>query len=463
MRRKTTGFRWSLVVFLLAAAAGVVPAYVCAEIHTVANLTPEAVWDAIDAAKDGDVVQLPEGTAVWTKGWNTGHGVRMKAIIIEGAGMDKTVIRDGRLARDGGKVPFELQGVEGKPFRVTGITFDGTGNDNAGLWGGFMSISGTCRNIRIDHCKFKNASTMMTINGDIYGLIDHCVFDDKEFTVRSPAQPIWYAGPGASNFRKPLSLGTGRALYLEDNEVYLGPVAARGGDCPWIAPNNGARVVIRHNNIVNSQIEIYGIGVQKGYYGCQQAEVYDNQFSAVGLSQGEPQISVCINGGVGIVFNNTVTGTTYNTSIIPIEYARAFTDRGGFGICDGKNPVDGNQIQAGQVGAGYPGMDQPGRATDAIGDGVFEPSPCYGWNNKMNGRPLLMALRPWSPKEMALDAGLVKEGRDFFNKKPKLEYYRSYVYPHPLQKEEAWELLMKSAAVRSAGSGSSTTSPASKP
>ena len=64
----------------------------CAETITVADLTPEAVWKAINAAKDGDTVQLPAGTAVWTKGWNSGHGAKMKAIIIQGAGMDKTVI-----------------------------------------------------------------------------------------------------------------------------------------------------------------------------------------------------------------------------------------------------------------------------------------------------------------------------------------------------------------------------------
>jgi hypothetical protein len=451
-----------LVCCVLGAAGAVAPPALCAEAIIADSLTPEAVWKAISAAKDGDTVQLPAGRAVWTKGWNTGHGAKMKAIIIQGAGMDKTVICDGRETRDGGKVPFDLVGVEGKPFRVTGITFDGTGYENAGLWGGFMSISGTCKNFRIDHCKFKNASTMMTINGDTYGLIDHCNFDDKEFALRL-AQPIWYSGPGAPNFRKALSLGTADALYLEDNEVYLGPgPATKGGDCPWIAPNNGARVVIRHNNIVNSQIEIYGIGVREGYYGCQQAEVYDNEFSAVGLNQGEPQISVCINAGVGIVFNNTVTGTTYNTRVIPLEYPRAFEDRGGFGVCNGKNPVDGNQIPAGQPGEGYPGMDQPGRATDVKGTGVFDPSPCYAWNNTMNGQPLLMVVRPWGNQEQAArQAALIKEGRDFFNEKPPEGYYKPYVYPHPLQK--GWEALNKSAAHDAASSGSTITAPASQP
>ena len=31
------------------------------------------------------------------------------------------------------------------------------------------------------------------------------------------------------------------------------------------------------------------------------------------------------------------------------------------------------------------------------------------------------------------EAAHVKEGRDFFNEKPKPEYYKPYTYPHPLQ------------------------------
>ena len=44
-----------------------------------------------------------------------------------------------------------------------------------------------------------------------------------------------------------------------------------------------------------------------------------------------------------------------------------------------------------------------------------------------------MALRRWGPKETELQEEHVKEGRDFFNEKPQPDYYKPYVYPHPLQ------------------------------
>ena len=93
MRRRTVGCRLFLLVSLLVALGGVLPTTVPAETRTAAALTPEAVWDAIDAAEDGDIVQLPEGAAVWKREWNAGHWSKMKAITIQGAGIDKTIIR----------------------------------------------------------------------------------------------------------------------------------------------------------------------------------------------------------------------------------------------------------------------------------------------------------------------------------------------------------------------------------
>jgi hypothetical protein len=45
-----------------------------------------------------------------------------------------------------------------------------------------------------------------------------------------------------------------------------------------------------------------------------------------------------------------------------------------------------------------------------------------------------MTLRRWAdPEQAERQAEHVKEGRDFFNEAPKPEYYKPYIYPHPLQ------------------------------
>jgi hypothetical protein len=429
-KMRTPRFRLWLALSLLVAADGLRPSAAQGETRMTANLTPEAVWDAINAAKDGDTVQLPEGTAVWTKGWNAGHWAKMKAITIEGAGIDKTIIRTDASRAPGDK-SFVVNGVEGKPFRITGITFDGTGFPNAGIWAGEIVISGNCKNFRVDHCKFLNMDQMMTITGDTYGLIDHCYFHALE--KNRHVQTIFCQGPGKVTFTKPLTMGTAQAVYFEDNEARFGPAVVNpDGNNPWIVPYQGARVVIRHNKIINSQLEIYR--VRPGAYGCQSAEIYDNTFSTEGVKTGRPQGFIFIAGGAAMVFNNSVTGTTYNTRTIQISHERSFMAIGEFAVCDGTNPIDGNSIPAGQKGAGYPCFGQPGRATDADGDGVFEPSPCYAWNNTFNGAKLDMVLRPWAdPEQTTRQAAHVKEGRDFFNEEPKPEYYQPYTYPHPLQ------------------------------
>jgi hypothetical protein len=428
---RSARFRSLLAVSFVVGAYGLLPKAVRAETRTAAALTPKAVWDAINEAREGDVVVLPEGTAAWKNGWNTGHSAQMKAITIQGAGIDKTIIRD-ETSTAAGDEPFDIKGVEGKPFRITGITFDGSGLTNAGVWAGAMVISGNCKNFRIDHCKFLNMDRMMTISGDTYGLIDHCFFHALE-KKGGLAQTIMCMGPGKIAFTKPLTMGTAEAVYFEDNEAHFSPeVVNLTGNNPWIVPYEGARIVIRHNEIINTQLEIYR--VRPGAYGCRSAEIYNNAFSAEGVKMGRPQGHIMISGGVTMVFNNTVTGTTYNTPTISLSHDRAFQAIGEFGVCNGTNPFDGNQIPAGQKGAGYPAIGQPGGATDFNGNGVFTPTPSYAWNNTFNGAKLNMTLRPWpNPADTERQAEIVKEGRDFFNEAPKPEYYEPYTYPHPLQ------------------------------
>jgi hypothetical protein len=440
---------------LLGACAGTGPNVLRAETRTAAALTPEAVWEAIGAAKDGDTVQLPAGAAVWTRGWNNGHGAKMKAITVLGAGIGKTIIGNDPPQPDA--APFTLIGVEGKPFRVSGITFDGTGYRYAGNYAAMVSVSGTCKDFRIDHCRFVNADRMLAIQGDTYGLVDHCSFEATE-SHGGNVQPVDLSGPGLANYGKPLNLGGGEQMYFEDNSVYVarsaGADGRRSGNNPWIAPHGAARIVIRHNTIVNAELEIYRPGLNE-QYGCQQCEIYDNRFST---DDDVWQTIISVGAGVVVAFDNTVTGTHYTsyggTPIIMMRNERAWRDLPGFPKADGKVPTDGNQVPAGQLGAGYPCFGQVGWATNV--GGKFALTPCYAWDNTLNGKPLLMGV---DVRADANERATVREGREFFNQEPPPGYYKPYAYPHPLQDEKAWEGLMKSAA-GAAGPGGSQTPPA---
>ena len=181
--------------------------------RAAASLTAKAVWEAVDAAKDGDIVQLPAGTAVWTKGWNAGHWAKMKAITIQGAGIDKTIIRTDTSRAPGDK-SFVVNGVEGKPFRITGITFDGTGFPNAGIWAGEVVINGNCKNFRVDHCS-SQMDQMMTITGTPMSPSppfsplgeDHQVSHLTRAPARSTTKPLTWSLPKRSTSRamKPTS------------------------------------------------------------------------------------------------------------------------------------------------------------------------------------------------------------------------------------------------------------------
>ena len=366
MKIRSARSRLLLALFFLIAADGLLPKPVRAETRTAAALTPEAVWEAIDAAKDGDTVQLPAGTAVWSKGWNTGHGAKMKAITIQGAGIDKTIIGDDRAKPDA--PPFVLLGVEGKPFRVTGITLRRNRIPQRGELGRADGNPGEPARTSASITASSRMPTACSPSAATPTGWSTTAILTRQQSHGGNVQPVDFSGPGAPNYRKPLTLGTAQAMYFEDNEVYIAPFAGTGGtrtgNNPWIAPHGGSRVVIRHNKIVNSQLEIYRPGLNK-QYGSQSAEIYDNQFSVEG--EGRPQGFIFIGAGVAIVFNNTVTGTTYNIRTIELRNERAWRDLPGFPKADGKNPIDGNQIPAGQLGAGYPCFGQVGWATNVDG------------------------------------------------------------------------------------------------
>ncbi len=170
----------------------------------------------------------------------------------------------------------------------------------------------------------------------------------------------------------------------------------------------GGHVVIRYNLLIDHSI--YGHGYDStGTHerSTLSMEVYGNTIQQVTLSQGDPP--VWYNGGYGVVWNNTVTGT-WNLNRIQLDYPDV----------TGKGPGD------------YPLQDQPGRGIDAsLWDGHTLPAPAqaltplYEWNNTLNGGTLDFVVK--TGRET-----WIVSGRDFYNNTV-MPGYTPYPYPHPLR------------------------------
>ena len=284
---------------------------------------PPHVQAAIDSARDGDIVMVPAGSAAWGKSVVLSN----KNLTLQGAGMTQTVITNLT------DVGLHVKAAEGKPFRITGLGFDGTGNSKSRS---ILVDNGSFIGFRIDHCRFDNERHMLDIhNVRAEGVVDHCRYRCLENKGGGDHAALYVFGDGTAAWKRAAGLGTGAAVYVEDCEFeYFG---SGNSDRPYLAMGNGAKVVFRHNRAKNGCFESFGAN---SYYigarGAVSLEVYDNQF------RGNCYCLFTIKSGTATLFNNTITGyspgcfelTDYRT----LNYAVAVQ----YGCCDGMKAIDGN-------------------------------------------------------------------------------------------------------------------------
>ena len=367
-----------------------------------------AVQAAINAARDGDAVTVPAGSATW----NTPVTIAGKAITLQGAGMSKTIIT---AATRHTQSPLAAIGVDGKPFRITGFTFNG-----ARCQSGMVNISGTCKNFRVDHCRISNDASesdngrgIMTV-GYTFGVIDHCVIIKSG---GNSVQGVSVMGDGNASWERPITLGSSNAVYVEDCIFNYGSMADGAIDA-----YSGARYVFRHNTLINTCAGHHGLD-SGGYRSPHSFEYYENTFMT------DPNTyhggAFHFRGGTGVVFDNTLTG--YSGAILLANYrsANAYPP---WGMCDGKNPIDGNQDPS-----GYPCKDQVGRTTGQ------KLEPFYEWNNVLNGKHAEIKLNTNVGTNLMTRFRVqlhIKENRDYYNNTVKPGYV-PYAYPHPLTLDPA--------------------------
>jgi hypothetical protein len=327
---------WIPAVFLLLSSCfPAVDDPVYAATVTALSCSAADVQNAIAAAKDGDTVLIPAGTSTWREPVTIGTLTRPKTFIgkgitLQGAGMDKTTI-SGR----GDRPALLVYGEEGKPLRVTGISFCGQCGPE-----GILRIAGTCKNFRVDHCKFldNKVGRSLAIVGHTYGLVDHC-----QFIETGPHRNSGFScfgnqdgDDGSAAWGRPLTLGTANAVYIEDCYIIFHTSYGNGGGDNY----DGARWVARHNIVYNGDFGCHGL--DSGTRSNFSWEVYDNTLVWGGnIRRGSSAIGS--RGGTGVAFNNYIYDRSgYYSSILLSSYRSKNTMPTHYPICDGANPVDGN-------------------------------------------------------------------------------------------------------------------------
>jgi len=325
-----------LLIFLLAPALH-------ADIHISATCSQPDVQAAVDAASDGDTVTVPPGVSTWT----TRVYINQKAVTVQGAGGVQTKIHD---ATDNfsNNHPFDINGVEGKPWRISGFSFTSAGLNTWDDYNIMINVRGTCKNWRVDHCTFTDVTSALETAGgsNTYGVIDHCYFVvPTSSSVDYPMVPtmMHIFSDNATAWTRPLALGTSQALYIEDCVFNYGDnINVRQLDnANAMHASNGGRYVFRHNYVKNTKFEQFGACTNGGRGGVS-GEVYDNIFV---YDLNYPCIGG-FEGGTGVCFNNTATiGGSFWIPLILYDYRPC----SGYGClsplnspCDGSSPLDGN-------------------------------------------------------------------------------------------------------------------------
>ena len=230
--------------------AAVVPVSSCAQ---------AAVQAAINSAQNGDTVLVPAGTCTWSSSVT----ISGKGITLQGAGIDRTIIRDG--------TANNLLSITANPAfamtRVTGFTFDANGTtkaNNAGTLTVFGSNGGG--RFRLDTFKLskvRDRGVVVAMEGtQLSGVIDSCRI---EAPFNGDAHGVHIEGSepqDGSQFNYPLNLGSANAIYVEDCTFN------------YAFPNDGAldaytgsRYVFRHNTVNGTTIGHHGADSGEGR-GC---------------------------------------------------------------------------------------------------------------------------------------------------------------------------------------------------
>lgn len=244
------------------------------------------VETAVSHASSGDTVKIPAGTSSWTQTLTV-----RKAITLLGSTVvtgdhntpmhanDRTVIVDdiplGEAASNAIIAKFVCD--RGQTARISGISFKSGDRKHAPNSGGLV-LSGNSNQIRVDHCHFDNLNAAnVTIGGTLYGVIDHCLFNETNFAI---AVTVTNGGGayGDEAWTQDAQFGSGKFMFIEDCTFsWLGNPEKQNA-C-GLDSYRGGRYVARYCTFNNAKPNTHGTDSSGRMRSSRAIEIYNNKLN----------------------------------------------------------------------------------------------------------------------------------------------------------------------------------------
>jgi hypothetical protein len=281
---------------------------------------------------------------------------------------------------------FVVNGSNGQRVTIGQFTLSGITGSGATMQDNGIRIN-NCTDFHIFDMTFKNFGySAVYVNGNSRGVVRKSSFID---IFRPAIDNLGYGvviyGDRDGSWNRPLNLGSGDAVYIEDCHFSNNRHA--------VASNDGSKYVFRYNTVVDNAGNYQSADAHGREYGSPRGsrsfEIYNN---TIDNSVRSAWCSIMIRGGDGVIFNNNLLRGTSSAPIL---------------LC---NRTDGTHTST-----SYPAADQ----TRSL----------YVWNNKLsNGSTVGVSVRGGHENFFRLD-------RDYFHKE--MPGYKPYTYPHPLAGPQA--------------------------
>ena len=343
-----------------------------------ANGTTAGIQAAVHQAAAGDTVRIPAGT------FNFNGSVSMNAgVTILGAGSNSTILNKTGSSTT---AMFVVNGGNGRRVTIGQFTLSGVTGSSSTTQDNGIRIN-SCTDFHVFDIVFKNFGfSAVYVTGNSRGVIRKCSFIDIfRPAINNLGYGVVIYGDRDGSWNRPLNLGSGDAVYIEDCRFSNNRHA--------VASNDGAKYVFRYNTVVDNAGNFQSVDAHGREYGSPRGsrsfEVYNN---TIDNSVRNAWCSIMIRGGDGVIFNNNLLRGTGSAPIL---------------LC---NRTDGTHVNA-----SYPAPDQ----TRSL----------YVWNNKRgNGSTAGVTVRDGHQRFFQL-------GRDYFH--TEMPGYKPYTYPHPLAGTQA--------------------------